>query len=59
MKITSKRGQKPVEVTELDGELEYFGIIVTDSFSLTPEEAKRIDDIFKDIRRQLEEIGKK
>jgi hypothetical protein len=59
MKITSKRGLRPVEVVELDGELESFGIIVSDSFALTPEEAKRIDEIFKDIRRQLEEIGKK
>lgn len=59
MKITSRRGLRPVEVVELDGELESFGIIVSDSFALTPEEAKRIDEVFKDIRRQLEEIGKK
>lgn len=57
MKITSKRGRKPpVEVKEL--EAESFDIIIIDAPSMTPEEMKNAEEAIRELRRQLDEIGK-
>lgn len=57
MKIVSKRGQTPpVEVKELD--IESFGIIIVDSSGMTPEESRRAEEAIRELRRQLEELGK-
>jgi hypothetical protein len=58
MKITSKRGRKPpVEVKELAPELESFDLIVVDPYGMTPEEKRQVEEVFRELRRQLEDIG--
>ncbi len=59
MKITSKRGRKPpVEVRELNPSFESFGIIIVDTPGMTPEEARRAEEAIRELRKQLEELGR-
>ena len=57
MKIKSRRARKnSVEVNEVD--FETFGIIIVDAPGMTPEEIKRAEEAVRELRRQLEELGK-
>lgn len=60
MKIISKRGRKPaVEVTELDVEFSEIGIIVIGGHQvMTPEEIANAERAMRELRRQLEELGR-
>lgn len=61
MKIVSKRGKPPAAVKkeEAGSSLGRSIIIITDSSgSSTPEQIKAAEEMFREIRRQLEEIGK-
>lgn len=59
MKIISKRGRRP-QPPEVDGaEVTYghYGIIIIDGAgTMTPEETRRAEEAFKELRRQLDEL---
>lgn len=59
MKIISKRGKKKeVEVNQLDFDFDAFGIIIVDSHTMTPEEVRKAEEAIRDLRKQLEDIGR-
>lgn len=61
MKIISRRGRVEESESAIPGldvvELTDYTIIITDdSGTMTPEEIKRAEQIFRDIQKQLEDI---
>ena len=60
MKITSKRGKKPLVSPGVSYKtnIEY-GIIIVDggTYPMTPDEQKAIEEMFDNIRKQLQDIG--
>lgn len=59
MTILSKRARRKVVDLELEVEMPLPTVIIIDgSAQMTPEEIKRAKEVFREIRRQLDAIGK-
>jgi hypothetical protein len=60
LKIISKRGKKPLTSPGVSYKTEVeYGIIIIDGHvePMTPDEQKAVEDMFDNIRKQLEDIG--
>lgn len=57
MKITSKRGKKP-EVKDDSAYQDAYDLIIIESGAVSPEQIRRAEEVFREIRKQLEDTGR-